>query len=389
MIPSLYNCQTTILTRAVALLSSLVLLNVFLWIIAAFSFSGRLLSLALVAWTLGLRHGLDSDHIASIDNSIRQLSSRGIYPVSVGFFFAAGHSTVVLVVTIALIAGAQVYDNLEILEDLGGVIGGAVSSAFLFILGAANSVTLYQAIQSRKAMERGLQLGGEDTDGSDSSRDTGRDIESDTRTNQLKSPSFLYRIFSPVLTWVDRPSKLLLVGMLFSLGFDTSSSIVLLSVSALAAEDAQSPYAVLLFPLLFASGMILVDSLDNVMMVVVYTPRTAWEKESKLKLSFGESEDAKSDTDTLLDSDISHADYAQYGALRNGEQDISEAHLSQQKKLDLNKYTIVITALSVSVALGISVIQIMGLVVDNCDSCNQHMDQGDWIGKWWSFWVLV
>lgn len=142
--------QTTILTRIVILISSLVILNALLWVITSLTFSGKLLSLALVAWTLGLRHGLDSDHIASIDNSIRQLSAKGIYPVTVGLYFATGHSSVVLLVTIALIAGAQVYDNLSSLEDLGGVIGGSISSAFLLLLGIANSITLYQAIQSRR-----------------------------------------------------------------------------------------------------------------------------------------------------------------------------------------------------------------------------------------------
>lgn len=140
--------------------------------------------------------------------------------------------------------------------------------------------------------------------------------------------------------------------MLFSLGFDTSSSIVLLSVSALAAEDVQKPYAVLLFPLLFASGMILVDSLDNVMMVYLYTPRMDWKRESKFKLEFGGGEDDKSDTGdsterASLVSSESGGVFTQYGTVSH-----EEHYLSQHKMLDVNKYTILITALSVCVALG-------------------------------------
>ncbi|TIB99219.1 NicO-domain-containing protein [Wallemia mellicola] len=366
--------QTTILTRIVILISTLVILNSLLWVVTSLTFSGKLLSLALVAWTLGLRHGLDSDHIASIDNSIRQLSAKGIYPVTVGLYFATGHSSVVLLVTVALIAGAQVYDNLSTLEDFGGVIGGSISSAFLLLLGIANSITLYQAIQSRRKMKVRLENG---------------DVEGNSEENETKSPTFLFRVLSPVLKFVDKPSKLLWVGILFSLGFDTSSSIVLLSVSALAAEDVQNPIYVLLFPLLFAAGMILVDSLDNAMMVFLYTPRLEWKKEAQFKLfenlnddkSSIASEEAASDEGApLIDGDTNA-----YGTVTLPEDD----KLVQQKILDINKYTVIITALSVTIALGISIIQIMGLVVDNCQTCSDHIDKGDWIGNWWQFWVTL
>ncbi|TIC18949.1 NicO-domain-containing protein [Wallemia mellicola] len=339
--------QTTILTRIVILISTLVILNSLLWVVTSLTFSGKLLSLALVAWTLGLRHGLDSDHIASIDNSIRQLSAKGIYPVTVGLYFATGHSSVVLLVTVALIAGAQVYDNLSSLEDFGGY-------------------TVTQKVR----LENG-------------------DVEGNSEENETKSPTFLFRVLSPVLKFVDKPSKLLWVGILFSLGFDTSSSIVLLSVSALAAEDVQNPIYVLLFPLLFAAGMILVDSLDNAMMVFLYTPRLEWKKEAQFKLfenlnddkSSIASEEAASDEGApLIDGDTNA-----YGTVTLPEDD----KLVQQKILDINKYTVIITALSVTVALGISIIQIMGLVVDNCQNCSDHIDKGDWIGNWWRFWVTL
>ncbi|TIA93965.1 hypothetical protein E3P81_00496 [Wallemia ichthyophaga] len=328
------NCKTTILTRAVILIAALALLNGALWIVTALCFSDRLLSLALLAWTLGLRHGLDSDHIASIDNSVRKLTARnGIYPVTVGFFFAAGHSTVVLIVTIALVAGAQVYDNLNTLEQLGGVVGSVISTVFLMLLGVTNSFTLWQAIQSRKEMQF-----------TDTTHEDGN--------LQPKSPSFLSRLFSPLLNWVDRPSKLYVIGCLFSLGFDTTSSMVLLSVSALAAEEVQKPYSILLFPLLFASGMILVDSLDNVMMLYLYTPRTDWRRESHFKLEFGEGKNSATDRDETASLIDSGSEGSRETQIQNTEYSGLNCYVRQQKMLDLNKSTILITALSVCFALG-------------------------------------
>ncbi|KAF7299006.1 Nickel/cobalt efflux system [Mycena indigotica] len=158
--------QLTLFGRSILLLGSLVVVNASAWTAAGILF-GRtsILSLALLAWTLGLRHGLlmlsslsctyvslalDADHISAIDNATRGLLGMGQLPVTCGLYFSLGHSTIVVAVTVALAVSSSIYSRLDGVGNVGGIIGAAVSGTFLFIVGLANSIILWRIIRQRR-----------------------------------------------------------------------------------------------------------------------------------------------------------------------------------------------------------------------------------------------
>ncbi|WVR05065.1 hypothetical protein IAU60_002077 [Kwoniella sp. DSM 27419] len=260
--------RLTLLGRAIALIGAELLANAACWIAAALCFrqADGLLGLALLAWTIGLRHGLDADHISAIDNATRQLVSLGQLPITCGLFFSLGHSTIVIVVNVALAISVDIYDKLDKVGSVGGIIGASVSASFLFLIACINIYFLIGAIKLRRRIKlREAQGLPPDTNDSDPTK--------------IHGGGCLVRIIGPVLRAVDRPWKMYPVGILFGFGFDTASSIALLAISAIAQRgpDGQSIShgKIVILPFLFTAGMSLVDSLDSILMLYAYaTPST-------------------------------------------------------------------------------------------------------------------
>lgn len=211
--------------------------------------------LAVTAFTLGLRHGFDPDHIAAIDNTTRKLvAENGRPPVTVGFWFALGHSTVVVTVLL-LAAGLNVLANQITLErstltSIASVWGVLVSGVFLLLIGLINLVSLQGIWRVFRGMHR-------------------KQLDETELERLLTSRGVLNRILGPVARRVDKPWKMYVVGLLFGLGFDTATTIALFVIGGTAALTAPW-YVVLVLPVLFTAGMTFVDTLDGVIMHHAY-----------------------------------------------------------------------------------------------------------------------
>jgi high-affinity nickel-transport protein len=245
---------TTLKARVLAMSLGLVLLNAgaWLWTLIAFRGEPALLGVALVVYGLGLRHAVDADHIAAIDNVTRKLMQMGDRPVAVGFFFAIGHSAVVIIVT-ALVAGAATFaGRFNSFKQIGDVFGPAVSALFLFAIAAMNIVIFVSIYRSFRRLRRG-----------------GPYIE-DNIDLLLDGRGFLARIFRPLFGLVTKSWHMLLLGFLFGLGFDTATEVAMFGLSAAQAAKAMPLTDILAFPALFAAGMSLVDTTDGMLMLGAY-----------------------------------------------------------------------------------------------------------------------
>ncbi len=242
-------------SRIVAIFSGLALFNIFAWIwaFAAFRDQPVLLGTAFLAWMLGLRHAVDPDHIAAIDNVTRKLMADGQRPVATGFWFALGHSTIVVVAAalLALTASAM-QDRFAEFRETGGLIGVSVSAAFLLLIGLFNLVVLSDVWRAfRQYLE------------------TGHYSEEDTNA-LLGRRGFLSRILRPLFGMISKSWHMYPLGFLFALGFDTATEISLFGVAATAGADGLSFAAIMTYPLLFTAGMTLADTADGVMMLGAY-----------------------------------------------------------------------------------------------------------------------
>jgi high-affinity nickel-transport protein len=241
--------------RVVAIYGILVVFNLgaWLWAGVAFHHYPVLLGTALLAYSFGLRHAVDADHIAAIDNVTRKLMQDGKRPVAVGFMFSLGHSTVV-VLGAAAIAGATLVlqHRLDSFRNIGGVIGTLVSAFFLFAIAIVNLIVLRSIYAAFVKVRRGEPYVDEDFD------------------LLLGNRGFLSRLFRPMFKMISRSWHLYPLGFLFGLGFDTATEIGLLGISAAEASKGLSFWAILVFPILFAAGMSLVDTTDNMLMLGAY-----------------------------------------------------------------------------------------------------------------------
>jgi nickel/cobalt transporter (NiCoT) family protein len=212
-----------------------------------------LLGLALTAYTFGVRHAFDADHIAAIDNTTRTLTGSGTRPDSVGFWFSLGHSSVVFAL-VALVAGGVRAVGGPLLDDgswlrlAGGTVGTTASGVFLCLIGLANLLALRDAVRARRAASRG--------------------VVPDADAGRPRGP--LAAVLLPALRRVGRPRHMFGVGVLFGLGFDTASEVALLALAAGAGTSALPWFGVLALPLVFAAGMSLFDTLDGLMMCSAY-----------------------------------------------------------------------------------------------------------------------
>lgn len=246
-------------SKIVAMYIILAIFNVVLW---AITFLASIqypvvLGTGFLAFTFGLRHGVDADHIAAVDNVTRKLMQDGKRPVAVGFFFSLGHSTVVVLLSIVVaIAAALVQTSLPQWKEVGGLIGTFVSAVFLYLIGFINLLVLIDVYRMFRRVTRGGTYSEE------------------TLESFLAQRGMMTRFFGRLVRQIDRSWKMYPLGFLFGLGFDTASEVALLGISAAAggaAGGAGMPvYFVMLFPLLFAAGMSLVDTTDSILMLGAY-----------------------------------------------------------------------------------------------------------------------
>jgi nickel/cobalt transporter (NiCoT) family protein len=210
----------------------------------------------ITAYTLGLRHGFDADHIGAIDNTTRKLMAEGQRPLSVGFFFSLGHSTIVFVLGMLVVVGVRglsgaVQDDGSALHQATGLVGPAVSGSFLIAIGLLNLVVLVSILGILRAMREG--------------RFDERELE-----EQLDRRGFMNRLYGRATRAVRRPWQMYPLGCLFGLGFDTATEVALLVIAGGAASSGLPFYAIVCLPILFAAGMALVDTMDGAFMSVAY-----------------------------------------------------------------------------------------------------------------------
>jgi nickel/cobalt transporter (NiCoT) family protein len=209
-----------------------------------------------LAYTLGMRHAFDADHIAAIDNTTRKLVAEGKRPLSVGFFFSLGHSTVVFVLAVLLNFGirdldAQVRNGNSGLHSITTVVGTSVSGFFLFLIAAFNVVILAGIIRVFREMRNGA-------------------YDDEQLEEQLNKRGLMNRFLGPLARRVDTPWKIYPIGFLFGLGFDTATEIALLVLAGTAVAGGLPFYAILSLPILFAAGMSLFDTADGCFMNFAY-----------------------------------------------------------------------------------------------------------------------
>ena len=241
--------------RMVGIYVVLAVANVAAWMWALLLFHGQpvLLGTALLVYGLGLRHAVDADHLAAIDNVIRKLMQGGERPVGAGFFFALGHSTVVVLAVAAAVTASSLIGVPDSIKSIAGLVGTLVSAVFLFVVAAANIIILRGIWRVFQRVRRG-----------DMSADQNVD------TQLLDNRGFVSRIARPLFRLVTKSWHMFPLGFLFGIGFETASEVALLGISAAQATNGGSMWSVMVFPALFASGMALVDTTDGILMLGAY-----------------------------------------------------------------------------------------------------------------------
>ena len=223
------------------------------WALMVFRDQPILLGTALLAYGFGLRHAVDADHIAAIDTVTRKLMQEGRRPVSAGFFFAMGHSTVVILAAVGIAATATALSpHLSQFRSVGGVIGTLVSAFFLFAIAFANLIILRSVWLTYRHVRGG-----------------GRYVDEDFEV-LLNGRGVLARLFRPLFQLVTKGWHMFPLGFLFGLGFDTATEVALLGISATQAAKGVSTWSIMVFPALFAAGMSLIDTTDGVLMLGAY-----------------------------------------------------------------------------------------------------------------------
>lgn len=245
----------SITPRIIGIYVVLFIFNAGAWIWAVFAFQRMpvLLGTALVAYSFGLRHAVDADHIAAIDNVTRKLMQQGKKPVAVGFLFSLGHSTIVLFGAAAIAGTTLAFQRqVTVLRNIGNVVGTLVSAIFLFAIAIVNLVVLLSIYRTFIKVRRGQPYVEEDLD------------------LLLANRGMLSRFFRPIFGMISQSWHMYPLGALFGLGFDTATEIGLLGISAAEASKGLSFWSILVFPALFAAGMSLVDTTDNILMLGAY-----------------------------------------------------------------------------------------------------------------------
>jgi high-affinity nickel-transport protein len=242
--------------RVATLYAFLVGFNILVWaltLLASLKFP-IILGIAVIAYGFGLRHAVDPDHIAAIDNTTRKLMQEGKRPVATGFYFSLGHSTIVILLSISLaFATSYIKTNLPQFKATGSIIGTSISAVFLLVIGTINLLVMIDVYRQYRVVR------------------SGGEYDHASLDDFLSNRGLLARMFRPALRLVDSSWKMYPVGVLFGLGFDTASEVGLLAITAGFGASGQIPaYYIILFPMLFAAGMALIDTTDGVLMLGAY-----------------------------------------------------------------------------------------------------------------------
>jgi high-affinity nickel-transport protein len=241
--------------RVVAIYAFLLAVNAIAWVwaLTAFHDFPILLGTALLAYSFGLRHAFDADHIAAIDNVTRKLMQEGQRPVAVGLFFSLGHSTIVVGLSIAIaITATALQTHFDSFKSVGGIVGTLVSALFLFAIAIANILVLISIYRTFRTVKNG-----------------GRFVEEDLDL-MLSNRGLLGRLFRRFFRLIECSWQMYPLGVLFGLGFDTATEVGLLGISATQASQGLSIWSILVFPALFTAGMTLIDTTDSILMLGAY-----------------------------------------------------------------------------------------------------------------------
>jgi high-affinity nickel-transport protein len=246
----------TKLMFASILLLHIVGFGVFIIFVVPGHYKGLGIGVSVLAYTLGLRHAFDADHISAIDNTTRKLMNEGKKPVSVGYFFSLGHSTIVVAIGAGIVIAektvyAAVSNNGSGLEQFGGIFGTIVSASFLYLIAFLNIVILAGIYAVFRKMRRG-------------------DFDEAELERQLENRGLMYRMFGRWMRSITKEWQMYPVGVVFGMGFDTATEVALLATTALLATQSLPWYSIMCLPILFTAGMTLMDTLDGVFMNVAY-----------------------------------------------------------------------------------------------------------------------
>jgi len=241
--------------KVVGIYAFLIAANILVWALSLLAFYRYplLLGTALLAYTFGLRHAVDADHISAIDNVTRKLMQEDKKPVAVGFFFSLGHSTIVVALSIAIaLTATAIQHNFPGLQNIGGLIGTSVSALFLFVIAAINILILWEIFQTFRRVKNGGEY------------------NEQTLDEFLNQRGLMGRFFRPLIRMVSSSWKMYPIGILFGLGFDTATEVGILGISASSATKGLPIWYILLFPALFTVGMCLLDTTDSILMLGAY-----------------------------------------------------------------------------------------------------------------------
>ncbi|MDF5737661.1 MULTISPECIES: HoxN/HupN/NixA family nickel/cobalt transporter [unclassified Nostoc] len=241
--------------KVINIYAFLISVNILIWVVALIAFHRYplLLGTAVLAYSFGLRHAVDADHIAAIDNVTRKLMQENKRPVAVGFFFSLGHSTVVIFASVAIaLTTTTIHNNFPSFEKVGGLISSIVSALFLLVIAAINMVVLWDVYKTFQTVKRGGIYDEQSLD------------------EFLNQRGLLGRIFRPLFRLIDSSWQMFPLGFLFGLGFDTATEVALLGISANQAAKGLPIWSILLFPALFTAGMSLIDTTDGILMLGAY-----------------------------------------------------------------------------------------------------------------------
>jgi high-affinity nickel-transport protein len=242
--------------KITSIYSLLILYNAIVWLWAFYALHDNplLFSTAVLAYTFGLRHAVDADHIAAIDNVTRKLMQEGKQPISAGLFFSLGHSTVVIIATVcvALTTATLIQSNMSQWHEIGSMVCISISALFLILIALINFLIFISIFRVFQQVRRGTQYHEEDID------------------HLLNSQGFLAKRFRRLFQVISHSWQMYPLGFLFGLGFDTATEIILLGITASEMVHGLSFWSVLIFPALFTAGMTLIDTTDSMLMVGAY-----------------------------------------------------------------------------------------------------------------------
>ena len=231
--------------------------GIFLLFVVPSHYKGLGIGVAALAYSLGLRHAFDADHIAAIDNTTRKLMGEGKRPLSIGYWFSLGHSTIVVAIGVAVVVAEKavygaVSNSHSSLEQFGGVFGTIVSATFLYLIALLNVVILAGIVRVFRSMRQG-------------------NYDEAELERQLNNRGLMSRIFGRWMKTIDREWKIYPVGVVFGMGFDTATEVALLATTALLASRHLPFYSIMCLPILFTAGMCLMDTIDGIFMNFAYS----------------------------------------------------------------------------------------------------------------------